>query len=107
METLAMGRASGALAALAEMPGSAADIADRAGLDERNTGLWLRAMSAAGHARHDSGTFSLNEETMALLGPAFPVDLGAVLDFVAAASAEPLHAAMRAMRTGSGVPPEA
>ena len=106
METLAMGRTSGALAALADMPGTAAELADRAGLDERNVGLWLRAMSAAGHARHDSGRFTLEEETAALLGPAFPIDLGAVLDFVAAASAEPLQAAMRAMRTGDGVPPE-
>src|SRR3954464_15974524 len=81
METLAMGRTSGALAALADMPGSAAEIAESAGLDERNVGLWLRAMSAAGHAQHDSGRYTFDEETAALLGPAYSLYLGAALHF--------------------------
>jgi hypothetical protein len=106
MDTLAMGRASGALAALAEAPGTPAQVAERSGLDARNVGLWLRAMAAAGHARHDDGVFALDDETAMLLGPAFPIDLGAVLDFVHAAFAEPLREATAAMRTGSGVPPE-
>jgi SAM-dependent methyltransferase len=104
IDTLAMGRASGALAALAEAPGTPAEIAARAGLDERNAGQWLRAMAAAGHAHHDDGTFSLDDETAMLLGPSFPIDLGAVLDFVHATFGEPLRAAVRAMRTGAGVP---
>jgi SAM-dependent methyltransferase len=107
IDTLAMGRASGALAALAEGPGTVEDVAARAGLDRRNVDLWLRAMSAAGHARHDDGAFALGDETAMLLGPEFPIDLGAVLDFVHASFGEPLRAAVGAMRTGAGVPPAA
>lgn len=107
VDALAMGRASGALAALAESPGTAEDVAARAGLDVRNTDLWLRALAAAGHARHDRGVFTLADETSMLLGPGFPIDLGAVLDFVHATFGEPLRDATRAMRTGAGVPPEA
>lgn len=103
MDTLAMGRASGALDVLATSPTTVADLASRAGLDERNADLWLRAMAAAGHASHDDGTFTLNPETQMLLGPAFPIDLGAVLDFVHAGFAEPLQLATEAMRTGQGV----
>lgn len=103
IETLAMGRVSGALAALAQSPGTVEEVATRAGLERRNTELWLRAMAAAGHASHDRGTFTLNPETETLLGPAFPIDLGAVLDFVHAAFAEPLQLATEAMRTGDGV----
>jgi SAM-dependent methyltransferase len=107
IDMLAMGRTSGALAALADGPGTVDDIAARAGLDHRNAGLWLRAMSAAGHAHHDDGVFSLTDESATLLGPDFPIDLGAVLDFVHASFAEPLRAAVRAMHTGAGVPPSA
>lgn len=107
IDTLAMGRASGALAALAESPGTVDDIATRAGLDRRNAELWLRAMTAAGHARHEGGLFSLGEESALVLGPAFPIDFGAVLDFVHASFGEPLRAAVEAMRTGAGVPPRA
>lgn len=105
MQTLAMGRASGALAVLQDGPGTVAEIAAKAGLDERNTDLWLRAMTAAGHAAHIHGTFSLNEETGMILGPDFPADAGAVLDFVHAAFSEPFRQATAAMRTGVGVPP--
>jgi hypothetical protein len=106
METLAMGRASGALGALAEGPGTVEEIASRADLDRRNVALWLRAMSAAGHAHHHDGVYALSEETATVLGPAFPTDLGAVLDFVHAASGKPVRAAIEAMRTGAGVPSE-
>jgi SAM-dependent methyltransferase len=107
IDTLAMGRASGALRALAEAPGTAEQVAESAGLDPRNVSLWLRAMAAAGHARHDHGVFSLDEETATVLGPAFPIDLGAVLDFVHAMSADPVRMATAAMRTGAGVPSDA
>lgn len=107
LDTLAMGRASGALAALVESPTTADDLASRSGLDRSNADLWLRAMAAAGHARHEDGVFTLQEETAALLGPSFPIDFGAVLDFVHASFGEPLRAATRAMVTGAGVPPEA
>jgi SAM-dependent methyltransferase len=106
METLAMGRASGALAALTASPGSVDDVAARAGIDRRNTEQWLRAMAAAGHAHHDHGVFALDDETEMVLGPGFPIDFGAVLDFVHAVSGASVHAATEAMRTGTGVPSE-
>jgi SAM-dependent methyltransferase len=89
---------------LAESPGTIEDVAARAGLDARSAGLWLRAMTAAGHARHEDGTFSLGDETGLVLGPDFPIDLGAVLDFVHATSGDAMTAAVGAMRTGAGVP---
>jgi SAM-dependent methyltransferase len=103
IDTLAMGRASGALAVLTEAPGTAAQIATTAGLDERNVAQWLLAMNSAGHARHEDGVFSMTEETLSLLGPGFPIDMGAVLDFVHASFAGPLRHAIDAMRTGTGV----
>lgn len=106
IDTLAMGRASGALGVLAESPGTSDQIAARAGLDGSNADVWLRAMVAAGHARHEDGTFSLDPETAMVLGPDFPIDFGAVLDFAHASFGEPLRAAVHAMRTGAGVPPE-
>jgi hypothetical protein len=93
MKTLAMGRASGALEVLIEGPVTAEQLATKAGLDERNAALWLRAMAAAGHAMHDDGTFTLNAETRTLFGPDFPADVRAVLDFTHARLAEPLQAA--------------
>ena len=102
-----MGRASGALAALSESPGTAEDVARRAGLHAGNVDLWLRAMTTAGHAHHQDGVFSIDEQTSMLLGPGFPVDVGGVLDFVHAAFAEPLRRATAAMATGVGVPAEA
>jgi len=104
MHVLAMGRGSGALAALAESPATAKEVAARASLDEHNTDLWLRAMTAAGHAHHDDGVFSIDAETAMVLGPAFPVDFGAALDFVQATFADPIRQATTAMATGRGVP---
>jgi hypothetical protein len=104
MKTLAMGRVSGALEVLVEGPTTAEALAAKAGLEERNAALWLRAMAASGHALHHDGSFSLNEETRMLLDPEFPADVRAVLDFTHATFAAPLQAATAAMRTGAGVP---
>lgn len=106
IDVLAMGQASGALEALVAAPGTPAEIADRSGLDLRNVDQWLRAMTTAGHVHHDDGVFSLEGETLALLGPDFPVDVRAVLSFVHTSFGEPFRAATEAMRTGSGVPTE-
>ncbi len=104
IDTLALGRRSGALAVLFEEPGTAADIARRAGLDETNTAQWLRAMAAAEYVDHDAGVFSLTDETAMVLGPWFPIDFGAVLDFAHAAMADPLQRVAEAMREGGGIP---
>ncbi|MDL9980547.1 class I SAM-dependent methyltransferase [Microbacterium sp. ASV49] len=103
VQVVAIGARSGALSALADGGGTAGEIAARAGLDERNTAQWLRAMTAAGHARHDDGAFALEPQTRAVLDGGLPVDMAAILEFVMALSAEPVRRIPDAMRTGAGV----
>lgn len=103
MQVVAIGARSGALSALADGGGTAGEIAARAGLDERNTAQWLRAMTAAGHARHDGGAFALEPQTRTLLDGGLPVDIAAILEFVMALSAEPIRRIPDAMRTGAGI----
>lgn len=106
MNAMAVGRASGALEVLLDAPGTATEIAAKAQLEERNVAQWLRAMTAAGHAIHDDGTFSINPETAMIFAPEFPADARVVLDFVHASFGKPFQVATEAMRTGAGVPPE-
>lgn len=103
VDMLAVGEASGALTVLEQGPGTASEIAERAGLDQRNVDQWLRAVTASGHVHHDGGTFTLDQQTAFMLGPEFPVDMHAVLRFVHATFGEPFRASSEAMRTGAGV----
>lgn len=105
MTVLALGRKTGLLDALMAGPGTATEIAARAGADERNTLAWLRAMLAAGHVTHAGGTFELAPQSAAILGGAFPVDATAVIDFAGRAG-DLLDEVAEAMKTGRGVPPE-
>jgi SAM-dependent methyltransferase len=100
---LAVGRASGALEALLAGPATAAELAERSGLDERNLRLWLRALAASGNATRHGDSYAISEPLAMFLSPAFPSDLRAVLDFVHAKFAPSVHAATAAMRTGHGV----
>ncbi|KHK96151.1 hypothetical protein LK09_16030 [Microbacterium mangrovi] len=104
MQLLAVGQRSGALAALVEGPGTADELAERAGLDRRNVAQWLRGMAAAGFARHDDRVFTIDPQTAALLAGGLPVDVVGILDFVLALSAEPVRRLPDAMRTGRGIP---
>lgn len=79
MSLLAVGLRSGLLDALLAGPGTAEVIATRAGVDRRNAYEWLRGMTAAEHASHAGGEFTLAEGTAQALGPHFPVDARAVL----------------------------
>lgn len=59
---LGVGQRTGLLAALVTSPGTPAEVAGRAGVDERNALEWLRAMVAGGHATHAGGVFTVTAE---------------------------------------------
>jgi SAM-dependent methyltransferase len=99
---LGLGRTTGLLEALFEGPGTAAEIAARAGVDTRNAFEWLRGLTAAGHVTHRAGVFSAADETSMVFGAGFPVDARKVLDFTMAAPAVNALAA-QAIRSGQGI----
>lgn len=80
MLLLSVGRSTGLLEALLEGPGTAEDLAARAGVDGRNAGEWLSGMTSAGYAVHDAGSFGPSDAASMTFGPQFPVDATAVLD---------------------------
>ncbi len=80
MLLLGLGRRTGLLEAAVAGPGTADEIAARAGVDPRNAVEWLAGMTAAGYLSHESGTFSPTEATTLTWGPQFPADAGALLD---------------------------
>jgi 2-polyprenyl-3-methyl-5-hydroxy-6-metoxy-1,4-benzoquinol methylase len=104
MTVLGLGARTGLLDAVRAGPGTADEIAARAGVDKRNTLEWLRAMVAAGHLGCDEDRFTVGDETAFVFGPGFPVDARAVVDFVDRTSTT-LPDVAEAMRTGHGVPP--
>jgi SAM-dependent methyltransferase len=103
---LGLGMRTGLLDALVAGPGTAAELAARAGVDERNAFEWLRGVTAAGHALHQDGSFSLSPETELQLSPHFPVDMRAVVDVTLEAPAV-FDDVVDAVRSGAGVPPSA
>ena len=103
---LGLGMRAGLLDALLAGPGTAAEVAERAGVDDRNAYEWLRGMTAAGHAVHDDGRFSVSPGTASQLGPEFPADMRAVLDITLEAPAL-FGRVIEAITTGTGVPPDA
>lgn len=64
---LDVGDRTGLLHAAAEGPGTAAEIADRAGASERATREWLAAMATGGIIDHADGRFTLPPEHALLL----------------------------------------
>ena len=78
---LALGDRVGLLDALLVGPGTAAEIAGRASVDERNAFEWLRGLVAGGHAAHADGVFAADPTSAFILGPQFPNDFRAVLAF--------------------------
>ena len=101
MTALAVGARTGLLPAL-EAGGTVEEIGARAGADPRNTLEWLRVLTAAGHAVVDEGRFSISPETAMVMGPDFPIDARAIIDF-AAASPATLDDVTRAVQAGGGV----
>jgi SAM-dependent methyltransferase len=106
IEALAVGHALGLCFALTQGPGTVAEIADRAGADERSTATWLCAMTAAGYAAHDGGVFEVDSDQRPFLIGAIPgVDTMALLDFVLAMGAR-VPAVIEVLRTGEDPAPD-
>jgi hypothetical protein len=106
MVLLGLGRSSGLLDAVLIGPGTAADIAARAGVDTRNALEWLRGLTVAGHATHRDGEFTVDDTTAMVFSAAFPVDARAILDFTIVAPA--LYPdVVEAMASGKGIPSSA
>jgi 2-polyprenyl-3-methyl-5-hydroxy-6-metoxy-1,4-benzoquinol methylase len=101
----ALGASTGLLDALLERPGSASEIAERSGADERNALEWLRAISAAGYASFDGERFTIDPVTAFVLSPRFPVDARAIVDF-AGRSTGLMDDVAAAMRSGDGIAPQ-
>jgi SAM-dependent methyltransferase len=80
MLLLGLGRRTGLLDAAVAGPGTADEIAARAGVDPRNAREWLAGMTAAGYLAHDAGTFNPREAITLAWGPQFPADVRALLD---------------------------
>jgi len=104
MTVLGLGARTGLLDALLAAPGTAAEIAERAGVDERNALQWLWAMASAGHVSLEGDCFALTDETRFVFGPGFPVNARAVVDFVDRTSSV-LPEIADAMQSGKGVAP--
>ena len=97
MVLLGLGRRTGLLDALLSGPGTAEEIAARAGVDTRNALEWLRGLAASGHVSHAGGVFRVDQSTAMMFSPAFPVDARSVVDFTVAAPSlyDEVVAAMR------------
>jgi SAM-dependent methyltransferase len=103
MVLLGLGRRTGLLDALLSGPGTAEEIAARAGVDTRNALEWLRGLAASGHVSHAGGVFRVDQSTAMMFSPAFPVDARSVVDFTVAAPSL-YDEVVAAMQAGSGVP---
>lgn len=101
---LALGAQTGLLEALLQGPGTSVEISHRADVDPRNALEWLRALTAAGHVTVSADVFSVSAELAMVASPGFPVDMRAIIEFVAATPGL-FEAIGSAMRTGEGVDP--
>ncbi len=100
---LALGRETGMLTAVIEGPVTAATLASKAGVDARNAGAWLAAMTAHGYLTQNDGVFAMSAEDIGAFRQ-FPYDFEAVVDFTRRCS--PLFPVLEdAVRTGAGVAP--
>jgi SAM-dependent methyltransferase len=106
----ALGDRLGLFAALADGgPATSAELAERAGVNERYAREWLRGLTAAGYLDHerDSGRFSLSpEHALVLAAEGAPVFLGGAYELTLGY----LHTIDRlteAFRSGGGVPQSA
>ncbi len=104
----AIGDELGLFAALAAGPATAAELAERAGVTERFTLEWARAMTATGYLDYsDSDTSPVFEIPPAripvLAVPESPIGLGGILSWVLAVVPR-FDEIIASFRTGSGVP---
>ena len=100
---LQLGRRSGLLEAVLTEPGTAEEIAARAGVDVRNAEEWLRGMTSAGYVAHDAGRFTATEQSTTAFAPDFPVDVRSILDGLWNAP-QVYDDVVEAIRSGHGIP---
>lgn len=101
---LALGDRVGLLDALVTGPGTAAEIAARARVDQRNAFEWLRGLVAGGHATHTDGVFTIDPTSAFILGPEFPNDFRAALAFTQEVPSV-IDEVAQAVANGRGVAP--
>lgn len=101
---LALGDRVGLLDALMLGSGTAAEIAARATVDQRNAFEWLRGIVAGGHATHTDGVFTIDPTSAFILGPQFPNDFRAVLAFTQEVPVV-IDEVAKAVASGRGVAP--
>ncbi len=100
---LQLGRRSGLLEAVLAEPGTAEEIAARAGVDVRNGEEWLRGMTSAGYVAHDAGRFTATEQATMAFDPDFPFDVRSILDGLWNAP-QVYDDVVQAIRSGHGIP---
>lgn len=100
--TLALGERTGLLEALLSGGGTAAGLAARARVDRRIATAWADAMVAAGYAHSVDGSYTPDEEAVGPLRGGFPLDMRAVVEFLAAAGSL-LPRVETAFRDGAGI----
>jgi SAM-dependent methyltransferase len=102
---LQVGHRTGLLEAVLAGPGTAEELATRAGADARNAEEWLRGMTAAGYVEHDDGRFAATGVTAMTFGPDFPFDVRSILDGLWNAP-QVYDDVVQAVRTGAGIAAE-
>ena len=102
---LQIGHRSGLLDAVLAAPGTAEEVAGRAGVDVRNAEEWLRGMTSAGYVEHDGGRFTTSDATATTFGPDFPFDVRSILEGLWSAP-RVYDDVVDAVRTGAGIPSE-
>lgn len=103
-----LGGKLGLFRALAEGPCTSAELAERTGLDERYVREWLHCLASAGylHADPDTGRFELPSALVYLLATESPLNLTGAHALVLAL-ADTVDTVADAMRSGTGVAPDA
>ena len=106
VQRLVVGERSGLLAALCAGPGTAAEIAERAGTDPRLTLEWLRVMTVGGLSDFHDGVFTPSPDLAQLHEvPGVDSPVGIVSDALDHLP-DLVDAMTTAVRTGGGVAPE-
>ena len=101
--TLSLGRNTGMLSVVLNEPVTAAQLASKARVDERNAMAWLEAMAAHGYLIYREGIFAMREEDLDAF-KTFPFDFEAIIDYAHNAAAT-MPSVETAIRHGGGVDP--
>jgi SAM-dependent methyltransferase len=101
---LQVGHDSGLLPVFAASPGTAAEVAQRAGSDPRMTEAWLRVMVLAGFAEHADGVFTPAPGLDEFAGDGSPETQAGAFAAMMARDARLMPRLAEALRHGGGVP---